>query len=378
MKKKYLRSKKIILVLIIIIVLLVGFIIFNCINKAKYCNKINSNNSEEIKSKNKELVDNKYKDIENYHNAAYKLNLKSSYGDNDAFHPKVLNFKEKWNGYKYWMAYSPYPKGNDAKENPHIKVSNDLINWTEPYGFKNPLEDTPSNYIMGVNYNSDPHLVYNRDTNTLECYYRYVNDSNDKVIIYRKTTKDGVNWSKKEEIISSKRSKKDYLSPAIIYEDGMYKMWYVDRDKKVKYMESIDGYNYSNERTINLKYQLSTLKNWHLDVIHTEKGYEIIVVAYTSWEDRLSMNLYYFESKDNIKYSEGIVILRPSIRSWDNRGIYRSSFIYEDGIYYVFYSAMSRKLGRGIGLSYGKDIDNLIGLDELKFFNGINKFLNLE
>ena len=352
-KKKYERSKRIIGILITVIVLLITFIIFNYLRGHMFLD-----NKVFVRKVNKQV-----EMAENYHNAAQKLELKSAYGDNDAFHPKVLNFNEKWNGYKYWMVFSPYPRGNDGKENPHIKVSNDLIHWTEPDGFENPLEGRPSNYRMGVNYNSDPHLVYNYDTDTLECYYRYVNDSNDKVIIYRKITKDGVNWSKKEEIISARRSRKDYLSPAIIYEDGIYKMWSVDTDRKVKYMESVDGYKYSNERTINLKYQLSTLKNWHLDVIHTDKGYEMIVVAYTSWEDRLSMNLYYFKSKDNINYGEGITILRPSINSWDNKGIYRSSLMYEDGIYYVFYSAMSRKMERGVGIAYGKEINNLKGLN---------------
>ena len=116
-----------------------------------------------------------------------------------------------------------------------------------------------------------------------------------------------------------------------------------------------------NEKAIKLKYQLSSLKTWHLDVIKTDKGYEMITVAYNNWEDRLSMNLYYFVSKDNVNYSSDIVVLRPSVSSWDNRGIYRSSLIYEEGIYYLFYSAMSRTMERGVGLSYGKNINDLKG-----------------
>ncbi len=296
-----------------------------------------------------------------YHNALYKLNIKSAYGDNQAIHPKVLNFKEKWNGYKYWMVYSPYPDGNDKYENPHIKVSNDLINWTNKKCFKNPLVDTPVDYNHQLVYNSDPHLVYNFDTDTLECYYRYVNDEKDIVIIYRLTTKDGIHWSDKEEIITAKRTIKDYISPAIIYENGIYKMWFVDKDRTLKYMESKDGYKYGNEKIIELNYPISNLVTWHIDVIKTDKGYEMIVVAYKSWKDRNSMNLYYFNSKDNNIYSKGIVILRPSLISWDNRGIYRSSFIYEDNTYYVFYSGISDKFERGIGMSYSKNIENLIG-----------------
>ena len=92
----------------------------------------------------------------------------------------------------------------------------------------------------------------------------------------------------------------------------------------------------------------------------------MIVVAYNNWDDRLSMNLYYFKSNDNINYTDAKIILRPSVNSWDNRGIYRSSLINVDGVYYLYYSAMSSSLERGIGLSYGKDINNLKG------FNGEN------
>ena len=338
------KNKVVIFFLIIIIVILSIFLYKERNQRLKYINKEEDKKNEEI-IKDSEGVE------ENQHNAPYRLNLISAYGDNDALHPKVLNFKEKWNGYKYWMVFSPYPRKDDGKENPHIKVSNDLVNWEEPKGFKNPLVVKPKGHIPGAIYNSDPHLVYNNDTDTLECYYRYVNDVDDKVILYRLTTKDGVNWTDKEEILVYKRSKKDFLSPAIIYENGMYKMW----------SESKDGYTYTNERVINLNYPLSNLKPWHLDIIHTEKGYELIVVAYTAKLDATSMNLYYFSSKDNINYTTGKAILKPSNISWDNKGIYRSSMIYEDGVYYLYYTGISKNLDRGIGLSYGKDVNNLKG-----------------
>ena len=351
--------------------LLVVALVFNCFlfkeNNKKQAllnilneNKINETNNteEEIESDN---TDNNEDVKEYYHNAAYKLDLKSAYGDNQAIHPKVLNFKEKWNGYKYWMVFSPYPNVDDAKENPHIKVSNDLINWIEPEGLKNPIVGKPSNHQAGLIYNSDPHLVYNYDTDTLECYYRYVNDIKDKVILYRLTTKDGIHWSDKEEILVYKRSVKDFLSPAIIYEDGMYKMWAVDKKQVLKYRERKDGYHYGNERVINLTYPISVLKAWHLDVIKTQKGYEMIVVAFPSRKDSSTMSLYYFSSKDNINYTKGLCILKPSNVSWDNKGIYRSSLIYEDGVYYLYYTGISKDGVRGTGLSYGKDINNLKG-----------------
>ena len=298
--------------------------------------------------------------VENYHNSNYPLKLESAYGDNDATHPKILNFSDKWHGYKYWMVYSPYPHSDDSKENPHLKVSNDLINWTVPDGFSNPIDDTPSDYEAMKVYYSDPHLVYNNDKDELECYYRKVDDNKDEIILYRKISKDGVKWSKKETVLRTKKSKKDYISPAIIYDNGVYKIWYVDKNNVVCYAESNDGYNYNSCKKINLKYPIN-VKTWHLDVIKTEKGYEMITVAYYDWNDRSSMNLYYFKSQDETNFLDGMIIIKPSQVSWDNQGLYRSSFIYENGIYYVFYSGISTNFDRGIGLSYGEHIENLVG-----------------
>lgn len=302
-----------------------------------------------------------YEYTENVHNAAYKLDLNDGKTDMHATHPKVLNFKEKWNGYKYWLVYSPYPFANDKYENPWLVASNDLINWETPKGLKNPIEPTPKNYKHEYIYNSDPHIVYNEDTNKMELYFRFVDDTNDKVIIYRRTSTNGIDWTDKEAIITDTRSKRDYMSPAIIYDKGIYKMWYVDHDKNVHYMESTDGYKYGEAKTLDLDYPIPKLQSWHVDAIKTEKGYELLTVAYRYHKDRNSMNLYYFKSTDNEDYSKGIIVLRPSLISWDNKGIYRSTFIYENNTYYVFYSGISMGNERGVALSYGEHIENLIG-----------------
>lgn len=364
--EKELKKYKIINIILISILSLIAIAIIIIISSfyiknIKVFNKIKTQIVEtKINIKDKIIHRDDLEYNENYHNARNKLKLANPYNDNQATHPKVLYFKDGWNGYKYYMVYTPYAFGDDYRENPTINVSNDMINWTFIEGTNNPLEDTPKDYISGKIYNSDPHLVYNYDTDTLECYYRYVNDKKDEVIIYRLTTKDGINWSKKEEIIKEKRSQKDYLSPAIIYDDGKYKMWYVF-NKKVYYEESENGYNYTNKKEIKINYRNKTLVSWHLDVIKTDLGYEMIIVAYNNNDNRRTMNLYYTYSENNSDYKLAEIILKPSQISWDNRGLYRSTFIKEDGVYYVFYSGISKQAIRGIGLSYGNNINNLIG-----------------
>lgn len=293
-----------------------------------------------------------------YVNSLEKLSILSAYGDYQAYHPKVIYFENGWNGYKYWMSFTPYPYADSSKENPHIVVSNNMTDWKMPEGYSNPLDEVVDT-AKGKKYNSDSHLVYNYDTENLECWWRYVNDVDDKVIIYRKTTKDGINWTKKEEIINATRSKDDYLSPAIIYEDGIYKMWYVF-ETNVYYSESIDLKEWSSKINMKIEYN-DSVKSWHLDVIHNNDKYEMILVAFIDWENRAKMNLYYTESKDNRHWSIAKTILTPTTNTnkWDNSGLYRSSILYIDDKYYVFYSGQGTNRAKGIGLVSGESIFDL-------------------
>lgn len=294
------------------------------------------------------------------YNSKYKLNIVSSYGDDEAYHPKVLSFKKKWNGYKYWMSYTPYPKGNDSKENPHIVASNDLVSWKKIYTFDRPL-NTPESIINNVRYNSDSHIVYNDDLDELELYWRYVDNINKDVYLYRMISKNGTDWTDKEVAAYSKeRFRLDYVSPAILYENGIYKMWFVDHDLTIKYTTSTDGISWDEPQTLDFKYE-NNVKTWHLDVINSDLGYEMIVVAFDEWKHHNNMDLYYSKSKDGINWDMATVILKPTrgTNLWDSRGIYRSSFVKINGTYFVYYGGTSKNLHHGLGLVYGKDIHNL-------------------
>jgi len=293
-------------------------------------------------------------------NALEKLNIISAYGDNEAYHPKVIYFEKGFNGYKYWMAYSPYPNADSTKENPHIAVSNDLENWTSPEGLDNPLDELPKGYKKNKMYNSDPHILYNSDTKNIEVWWRYVDDTTNKLVIYRRISKDGIHFDDKEEIFIEKRSNIDYLSPTILYEDHKYKMWYVSKNRNIEYMECEEIGNWSETTTLNITYGNDNLRSWHLDVIHTDIGYEMVVVSSLD-DNRSQMNLYYSISNDNVNWSEPKLILTPSIATsnWDNKGLYRSSLLKVKNKYYLFYAAFSYNEERGIGLLSGKTINEL-------------------
>ncbi|MCY8063813.1 hypothetical protein MOC76_16090 [Bacillus spizizenii] len=297
-------------------------------------------------------------------NAQSRLTLLSAYDDIEAYHPKVVGFKEKWNGYLYWMAFTPYPKGTQAKENPHILVSDDMINWSEPNGFKNPLEPQP-NGSSDKQYNSDTHMVYNDQLNRLEVYWRFVDDDAKTVTIFRKVTTDGKTWSDKEVAITGIRSDRDYISPAIIFEDNKYKMWCVTNGYKVIYSESTTGTEWDEFKDISIPMEVP-MNLWHLDVIHTDVGYEMVVTAFVTGQDRNTMTLYHSVSEDNVTWSLAKPILKPSKKefAWDNQGIYRACLMKMEGMYFLYYCGSSKKWDRGTGLSFGTDIYQLKGLDK--------------
>ena len=80
------------------------------------------------------------------------------------FTQKVLNFEKPWNGYRYWMAYTPYPGADQRKENPHVCVSNDRIHWKpfEGEGKAVSLDPLTPFEDPDKQYNSDTHLVYRK------------------------------------------------------------------------------------------------------------------------------------------------------------------------------------------------------------------------
>lgn len=306
-------------------------------------------------------------------NAKTKLALMSAYDDIEAYHPKVVSFDSKWNGFYYWIAFTPYPGGSQEKENPHILASNDMITWMEPKGFKNPLEPQPVGKSSEC-YNSDTHILYNDTLDRLEVFWRTVDDTSRNVSLHRKTSIDGRNWSDKEICISGDRQTRDYISPAVIFHENKYKMWCVTNGYKIIYSESSTGLEWENFIDIHIPMGMS-MNIWHLDVIHTDIGYEIVYTAFINGQDRNTMTLYHSISEDNVNWQLAKPILKPSRNefSWDNQGIYRASLMKIDDMYFLFYCASSKKWERGTGLSYGTDIRQLKGLDK----NDVNTFQNI-
>ena len=284
-------------------------------------------------------------------------------GSGQITHPSVLYFPNKWKGYKFWMANTPYPRSNDFFENPCILVSNNGIKWEESKLFKNPLDEVSLEDNKNKYHFSDAALVYNNKNNELECWYRY---SKNGVIdqIYRRRSKDGIIWTKRELLLDHQNCKpKDMLmSPSIIWKDNKYLMWTVAASPfRVEYRESQDGFNWSNPITTELNLP-KNIQPWHVEVKLIDNNFEMLL---NCMDNQVKESNYRFLmcSKsvngllwDNFEPS----IQRSSDRSkWNGKMIYRSSFIKIKENYIVYYAGMAENYFWRIGVAVGKSLNNL-------------------
>lgn len=88
-------------------------------------------------------------------------------GTGSGVHPDVVDFGTAWNGYRFWMAFTPYYNEDVDEENPCILASDDGHTWEVPPGLTNPIYPAPS-----VRWNSDTDLAYDDTTGDLVLMYR--------------------------------------------------------------------------------------------------------------------------------------------------------------------------------------------------------------
>lgn len=275
-----------------------------------------------------------------------------------ATHPSIVQFDEKWHGYQYWMAFTPYPFENDQTENPCIIASNDGINWEVPAGVSNPLVPTPKKGLHS--YNSDGHLFYNRSTAKLELWYReFVKITKDasQETLYRITSSDGKDWSDPETMTAAMGDKLQLISPSVVFEDGRYKMW-IMRDWYVLFSESADGKNWGPFSAITADGK--AVHSWHPDVMKIDGVYYLLNLNRKSRED-VGGELSYSTSTDGIHFTAEKHLLSNTGDKADADGyrIYRSSMIIEPDGVQLYYGQTSFDNQWTIGIAAGRNLDAL-------------------
>lgn len=137
-------------------------------------------------------------------------------GSGATIHPSVYDFGAPWNGYRWWMANTPYPDNDVSEENPCIWGSNDRVNWTEPAPGINPLAGDPATPEMPGAFHSDTELEYEPTTGTLWMFWRLApSQPADWIDLYAASSTDGATWTN-HGAIHRFTSGPSWTSPAIV------------------------------------------------------------------------------------------------------------------------------------------------------------------
>lgn len=281
-------------------------------------------------------------------------------GNNENIHPKVLYFENGWNGYEYWMAYTPYPLGDVNAENPCIAVSRNGLDWFSPEGLVNPLAVGPEN-----GYNSDTHLVYDEENDRLECWWRPYDIPSTSDAVYRRVSNDGINWDAPEEMIPFGETGKMRLSPVVWKKGSTYSLLYSDGKKLYETHLDISepGLNWSEPYLIPIDWQ--DLRPWHQDAIFDSEGcIELVINIREPGQSNNETDLYYV--KLNPDYSQNSPLTKILAKGQnptdiDSRSIYRSSLVKIGDMYRLYYSCIDAGWHRYMALSEGPSPFDLIG-----------------
>lgn len=283
-----------------------------------------------------------------------RINLVNYLGNSENIHPKVLYFDRGWNGHKWWMAYTPYPHGSIADENPCIAVSDDGINWAAPEGLENPLATAPRG-----GYQSDTHLVYEPVHDVLECWYRTYNIKENSSILYSRTSTDGVHWTEAENVSNAVNSvHKDCLSPAVSVVDGHYLMAYMYWGGlfTVRAQSPVPAVDWGTPREIKIPYPKAGMSIWHQDMVVDEETRTALVAANCpeAGHNNNSADLYLFSF--NIDTGEATVPELLIARGTDPddidyKAVYRSSIVLMPEQMLVYFSSIDRSDRRHMSLA---------------------------
>lgn len=311
-----------------------------------------------------------------YNNTPAPIYIPDFSKTNQPYHPSVLYFANGWNGYKYWMANTPYPIGvgpyRDRWESVHIYCSNDGVYWEVPKGSSNPIDDLTNGEIENQDFFSDPHLVFK--DNKLEVFYRICHKNWSGTgnpqpnWILRKTTTDGKTWTARETLIDLENGNspvgKMVRSHALYWDGTKYKMWYLyDRVEgnsggycDIGYSESTDGITWTaRQKWIPDLY----INPWHMDLLHVNGVYHLLVFT------RVGQRLLYYKSTDGINFTFKKTILQANgdKESFYGTGLYRGSIVYTGSKWKVYFTGEN-----GVHAKNGLMIGD--SMEELEVVNG--------
>lgn len=251
-------------------------------------------------------------------------------------HPSVVFVSEGWNGFRYWMAHTPYPAGNDDDEDPNIVASHDGISWQVPPGLVNPIDDASGQ----PEFNSDVDLRMG-PASTLYLFWRFFdpNDVGAEEKLYYSTTTDGVTWSAKVQFFGSDEVALKLLSPCLLYDEdtGTWSMWGVDAALSLSphRVVKLTGGGlptdpWSSPTTVDAVGSMQSGKEpWQLGLIKDGDCYLGLLTDTTLDINGVDGDLLLVTSQDGLTFANSGATVIPRSQPGEHENLYRATLIPE-------------------------------------------------
>lgn len=289
-----------------------------------------------------------------------------------AVHPSVIDFKmefgvNNWGGFRYWMAFTPYPNFNYAHENPSLLVSTDGINWRNPPGLKNPIAPEPLVSLFAI-YNSDPELIYDPAQNALMLYWReYQRNGYEKIWV--KKISSSCKESARILCVENKwqRGGSLVLSPTVWRQSpNQWYMWTTNGATLMQLSRSTDGISWSAREPCSTPWDTwnGGYIPWHVAAKPDYTGLKIdfLIAGWPLKGTLYNCELFYATAPMSQPTHLSMPLHKPVLQAggkshWDDGFIYRSSFVREAGDnpnYHIWYSSCSENKEWHIGYTEGR------------------------
>lgn len=191
--------------------------------------------------------------------AVIPLTIPTYDGNSSVGHPDVVHVPGGWNGYEYWMAFTPFP--TSPRENPSVVASNDGINWEVPDGLTNPIAPYSLALSMGYDYWADTDMVLSPDGTTMVMLFKGTKTGVSNHYL-RTTSTDGITWTAPAVVITNAG-----VSPCLVLEDDDTLTMFDRGDHNRKWTSGDLGVTWSGPTNSTSEPTLPTgFGVWHLDV----------------------------------------------------------------------------------------------------------------
>lgn len=281
-----------------------------------------------------------------YPSTKINMTLTTYDGGGETVHPSVVDTGVSgWNGYRYWMANTPYPVSNSAYENPSIWASTDGITWVVPVGVTNPVISKPSD-----GYNADTELYF--EDNTMYLYWKKVVGFPQTRTVEVISSTDGfVTISSPTTVLNCDEDEYENVSPAVLKDGSIYKMYYYTfsdaiqtNNPRIKVAESTSPNGiFTNKKNCIINIDSGHIP-WHLDAIKYNNYFYIAATSFPA--DGLTKRVYIYKSNNGLKFIRSpYTVLNYSVQTFDSSNYYRPTLCEVGGqmrLYYAAYSAASK------------------------------------